>query len=100
MHLHEHGRIEQEDVAKGGEGDVAHHEVVLHTEQVGVGALQGKATRVVVHILNQVLQPHGAVKDAVVEAFFPQGARVQAQLPASLVAAALEPTDDAAQVDR
>ena len=41
-----------------------------------------------------------AVEDAVVEAFFPQAARVEAQLPASIVAATFEATDDAAQVDR
>ena len=100
MHLHEHGRVEQEDVAQGGEGDVAEHDVVLDTEQVGVSALAGEAARVVAHILNQILQPHAAVEDAVVEAFFPQAARVEAQLSASIVAATFEATDDAAQVDR
>lgn len=100
MHLHEHGRVEQEDVAQGGEGDGAEHDVLLDTEQVGVSSLAGETARVFAHIFNQVLQSHDAVEDAVVEAFFPQAARVEAQLPASIVAATFEATDDAAQVDR
>lgn len=56
LDLHEPCCIEEENVTQGSKGIVPDPDVPLDAEQIGVGALDGEAARIVVDVVLHALQ--------------------------------------------
>ncbi len=69
LHLQAHGAVEEETVAYGGELLPCHHEVSLHTEEVGALAFHEQAARVVAEVVKPALELPLAKKELVVVAW-------------------------------